>query len=264
VFETDISDHVDLSFFDGEESATLRTITTAEDVLDLRAHLPSVERLAQREIVRRVERGDALIVATLDGLPVGSMWVSFVSGVPLAFNATWSVAEHEAVRYDSYVLPAYRGRRIHSLLNHGANCLARGRGAQRTLAAVSSANRQSLKLPKQNQRKAVMSVWQIRLRGQQHPFTFATGRKFHAHFAVASPGPYDRERPAEIVKKQRGNQSVTVSQPSDVLNYGKHASGHRPSGLTDGNSSRARPGDAAARPGGGDDRGRLGAEPYSQ
>jgi hypothetical protein len=263
IFETDITDGVDAPFFDGEESLALRTIATADDALDLRAQLPSLERLPEREIVRRVLQGDALIVAALGDTPVGSMWISFVSGVPLAFDATWKVGEHEAVRYDSYVLPAHRGRRIHSVLNYGANCHARGRGVRRTLAAISVVNRQSLKLPKQNQREAVMTVSQIRLRGQQRSLRFAAGRRFDAHFMVVPRGT-SGESSAGIVKKARGNRSVAAGWPSDVLIKREHAPGHRPCGPADGNRDRGRTPDACARPGGRDDRGGVDAQPFSQ
>jgi hypothetical protein len=195
IFETDIADRVAGPYVSDGEGVTLETIMTPAAALDLRARLPSLERLAESEIVRRLTRGDALIIATRTACPVGSMWVSFVSGVPLAFDATWKIGEQEAVRYDSYVVPAYRGRRIHSLLNFGANGFARSRGVRRTFGSISILNRPSLRLAQQHQRAVAMIVVQIRLRGRTRSLKFATGRKFDERFGIA---PESAARPQAV------------------------------------------------------------------
>jgi hypothetical protein len=84
-------------------------------------------------------------------------------------DATWKIGEHEAVRYDSYVVPSCRGRRIHGLLNFGANSLARSRGIRRALGSISILNRPSLRLAQPiNEPWRRPSCWSVCADGRGH------------------------------------------------------------------------------------------------
>jgi hypothetical protein len=185
IFETPVTAELPAPYNDGD-GISVRTVTVHRDVEPVRAHLPDLARVSDAEIATRFDRGDVLVVAYSAVQPVGCMWLSFASGLPLAFGMSWKIAADEAVRYDSYVLPRERGRRIHSVLNHGANSYARTCGMRRTLASISVLNTPSLRLARHYRRAAVMTLVLIKVRGLDRVFKLTFGGTFHTRFSSPS------------------------------------------------------------------------------
>jgi GNAT superfamily N-acetyltransferase len=161
IFETDISkdvpqpygkDAVEVKFYaEGRPSAIVQQIS-------------AMGELEPEEVERRFAQGDSIAVGWVDEQPAGYMWMSFSNAFELAFGTFWIVRAGEAVRYGSFVAPAFRGRGIHSNLNSAVNSCLRQRGINKTLAAVSLLNPQSLSLPRHYQRAVSMTVLVVRFR----------------------------------------------------------------------------------------------------
>jgi GNAT superfamily N-acetyltransferase len=109
--------------------------------------------------------------------------------VELAFGITWIAGPGESIRYDYFVLPKWRGRRINSCLHSAIVACARDLGIVRTFASVSSLNRQSLSLPKHQQKTAAMKLTLVHVSGLNSTFHKAAGAPFESRFL----NPYKTE-----------------------------------------------------------------------
>lgn len=155
----------------------------AGDLEKAKAEIVSMRQVQPAEIHSRFDRGDKVAIAYLGGVPTGYAWLSFASGVvELAFKITWIVGPREAIRYDSFVLPQWRGRRIHSCLHSAIVADARRAGILRTFASISTLNKQSMSLAKRYRRIAMMKVTLIHVRGLNWTIRWTAGTPFESRF----------------------------------------------------------------------------------
>lgn len=131
----------------------------------------------------KLERGDALAVTYAEAGPVGISWMTFSSGLELAFGAAWKIQPGEAVQYDAFVHPRWRGHSIQSVLNVAMYRYARDHGIHRVLASVSVLNPQSLALAKRRKKSKSMTVFLLRVRGTGWVFAKAGGAPFDSRFS---------------------------------------------------------------------------------
>jgi len=134
-------------------------------------------------VASRFARGDLAVIAYLKGEPAGYAWMSFTTGVvELAFGVTWIIGPGESVRYDYFVLPEWRGRRINSCLHSAIVARARDLGIVRTFASVSALNTQSLSLPRHQQKIAAMKLTLVHVSGLNSTFHKSVGAPFASRF----------------------------------------------------------------------------------
>jgi GNAT superfamily N-acetyltransferase len=138
--------------------------TARDELADIKPRILSMGELSAAEVERRFCRGDAVALACSSGEPVGYMWMGFCSGIELGFDTCWIIRNGEALRYGSFVIPAFRGHGVHSVVNCALNNYALERGVTRTLGSVSALNRQSLSLAKHYHRASAMTVLLVRFR----------------------------------------------------------------------------------------------------
>jgi GNAT superfamily N-acetyltransferase len=149
-----------------------------------RTVVAAMGELAPEEIDIRLNRGDAIAIASSAGEPVGYGWLSFSSGVvELAFGVTWILHSHEAVRYGNFVPPDWRGRGIQSFVNTAVNAYARDLGITRTLASISTLNTQSMSLAKHYRTARTMKMVLIRIHGLNRTIQRTSGAPFESRFA---------------------------------------------------------------------------------
>lgn len=161
----------------------VRIFPGAEDPGKAKAEIVAMGQLEPAEVDLRFQRDDKAAIAYLGGKPTGYAWMSLTSGVvELAFDVTWIAGPGESIRYDYFVLPEWRGRRIFSCLHSAIVACARNHGIIRTFASVSMLNRQSLSLAKHQQRTAVMKVTLVNFRGLNRTFQKAVGAPFESRF----------------------------------------------------------------------------------
>jgi GNAT superfamily N-acetyltransferase len=149
-----------------QEKVDVKIYSRTEDPARAGAEMAAMGQLEPSEIDSRFERGDLATIAYLEGEPAGYAWMSFTSGVvELAFGITWIAGPGESIRYDYFVLPKWRGRRINSCLHSAIVACARDLGIVRTFASVSMLNKQSLSLREHQQKTAAMKLTLVHVFG---------------------------------------------------------------------------------------------------
>jgi GNAT superfamily N-acetyltransferase len=116
----------------------------------------------------------------------------------LAFGTTWILQPNEGTQYGSFVLPAWRGHGIFSLLNVTLNRYARDLGIVRSIGSISVLNTQSLSMARKLGKKKIMTVILVRFRGTGWIVRKAIGAPLQSRFNVdARPGGQFFREPAK-------------------------------------------------------------------
>jgi L-amino acid N-acyltransferase YncA len=145
--------------------------------------LASLGEPLPQNFAQRINRGDALGVVYCGAEPVAFGWMTFSSGMELAYGTTWILHPKEGTQYGSFVLPKWRGRGIHSVLNVALNTYAREHGVLRSVGSISVLNNQSLSMAKRLGKKKIMTVILVHVRGIGWTFRKAIGAPLHTRFA---------------------------------------------------------------------------------
>ena len=120
-------------------------VADPDDAL-LPADLGATGAIAPDVAGARLNRGDAVVVARAGQQVVGFAWLGFASSWDPHLGATMIVGAGEARHYDSFVMPAWRGKQVHAQLLAVAKRHARDRGCRRTVSWIAALNTPSLKV----------------------------------------------------------------------------------------------------------------------
>jgi GNAT superfamily N-acetyltransferase len=153
-----------------------------QDLAKASTALAGVGELTPAEIALRLKRDDAVAVAFAGEQAIGYLWMTLCSGLQLVFDTVWIVHRNEAVLYDTFVLPAWRGRGIHACMDVALNNWAYSRGIVRAFASISAINNQSLGVLKLAGKARIMTLVLVRVRGLDRTWIKATGSPFDLHF----------------------------------------------------------------------------------
>jgi L-amino acid N-acyltransferase YncA len=137
----------------------------------------------------RMNRGDALAIVYCGEEPVASGWMTFTSGMEMAFGMIWILHAKEGTQYGSFVLPKWRGHGIFSLLNVALNRYARENGVLRSIGSISVLNSQSLSMARRLGKKKLMTVILVRVRGLGWTFRRGIGAPLHTRFSSQRADP---------------------------------------------------------------------------
>jgi L-amino acid N-acyltransferase YncA len=137
----------------------------------------------------RMNRGDALAIVYCGEEPVASGWMTFTSGMEMAFGMIWILHANEGTQYGSFVVPKWRGHGIFSLLNVALNRYARENGVLRSIGSISVLNSQSLSMARRLGKKKLMTVILVRVRGLGWTFRRAIGAPLHTRFSSQRADP---------------------------------------------------------------------------
>ncbi len=144
------------------------------------------------DVAFRMSAGDSVAIAYHGETVVGCSWFT-TRDLPLMWGLDFAVRSDEAVCFGSFVLPEWRGKRIHVLLEQAINAHLYRQGIVRTCGSMSALNPQTLSLAKRTHKRKRMTLFLVHLKGLNWHFHYAQGDKleqrFHKH--VATPG---RER----------------------------------------------------------------------
>jgi hypothetical protein len=184
IFATDLRLPLPESY--STDSLVVRFFTGDQDRQQAVIDLAGLDGLASNDIELRLRRGDVVGVAYSGAEVAGYMWLTFSTGMELAFGTSWKLGSSEALRYDSFVCPVWRGRAIHSFLNNCLNNYAREHGIVRTLAGISILNSQSSSLARHLRRIRSMRVLILRVRGLNWIFRRAIGAPLQSRFDLTS------------------------------------------------------------------------------
>ena len=182
IFEIDLTRQPVPKPYAGEKT-DVKIYAGGDDLEKAKAEIISMGRLVPEEVLSRLDRGDKVAIAYVGDDPAGYAWMSFTSGaVELAFGVTWIVGPGESIRYDYFVLPKWRGRRVFSCLNSAIVACARDLGIIRTFSSISTVNTQSMSLAKRDGRIPVMKVTLVHVRGLHWTFHRPSGARFENRF----------------------------------------------------------------------------------
>lgn len=184
IVENDIRQSSPKSY--SKERFEVKIYVGPKDLEGAKTDLTAIGELSPAEIGSRLHRGDAVAVAYASDEAVGYSWMTFSSGLVLAFNTTWIVGPNEAVLYDSFVRPQWRGQGIHSCLDVAFHSYARERGIVRTLASMAALNSQALSLAKRSGKPTIMTVVLVRFRGVKRAWGTAIGAPLNSRFQEQS------------------------------------------------------------------------------
>lgn len=182
IFETDLRLPIPDSF--AKEEFDIRIYTGDEELERHKSDLASMGELPLSEIEVRFRRGDAVAVAYDGRDAAGYMWLTFSSELKLPFETAWIIHPQEGVRYDSFVRPEWRGRRIHSALNHSINTYARNCGVIRTFGSIDLLNNRSMSLPVHNQKVPSMILNIVHIRRVNWTYRKAFGAPLATRFSI--------------------------------------------------------------------------------
>ena len=153
-----------------------------QDLAKASTALAGVAELTPAEIALRLKRHDAVAVAFAGQQAIGYLWMTFCSGLELVFDTVWIVHPNEAVLYDTFVLPEWRGRGIHACMDVALNNWAYSRGIERAFASISAVNNQSLGVLKLAGKARIMTLVLVRVCGLERTWIKATGLPFNLYF----------------------------------------------------------------------------------
>jgi GNAT superfamily N-acetyltransferase len=176
-----------------KEQVEVRVFAGIETLEEATAIISSMG-IAPEEIRLRINRGDAAAVAYVEREPAGYMWITFSTGMELAFGVSWILHPGEALRYGAFVRPSRRGLGILSSMNRAVNEHARQRGFTRTLGGISALNPQSLNLAKHARNPKIMSIFLLHIRGVNWTFTRTSGAMLDSRFSRSSKVIYGAQR----------------------------------------------------------------------
>jgi GNAT superfamily N-acetyltransferase len=160
----------------------VRIFTGKNNEAIAREQLASLAESVPSNFAARIHRGDALAIVHSGSEPVAFGWMTFSSGMELAYGTNWILQPNEGTQYGSFVLPKWRGHGIFSLLNVALNTYAREHGVVHSVGSISVLNSQSLSMAKRLGKKKIMTVMVVRLRGFGWTFRKAFGAPLHTRF----------------------------------------------------------------------------------
>lgn len=155
--------------------------------------ITSMGKLAAHHVEARLDRGEAVAVAYARGEAVGYSWISFSSECDLVWGIRCTVRPDEAVFYDSFVLPHWRGRGVHRFLDAALTRYARQRGCRTTLGWVSALNTPSLSLVRHHHKVKIMTLVLVHFRGVNWNYRKAVGAPLASRFFVSGDSPAVRQ-----------------------------------------------------------------------
>jgi hypothetical protein len=154
-----------------------------KDLEVAREQLAALGELVPDNFAARLNRGDALAIVYGGREPVAAGWMTFSSGMELAYGTTWILQPNEGTQYGAFVKPKWRGHGIFSVLNVALNTYAREHSVLRSVGSISVLNTQSLSMAKRLGKKKIMTVILLRVRGVGWTFQTAIGAPLHTRFA---------------------------------------------------------------------------------
>lgn len=166
----------------GRGQFDVRIFCGEKDRDEARARLEAVGEPMPANFETRIQRGDALAIVYSGSEPVACGWMTFTSGMELAFGTNWILHPREGTHYGAFVLPRWRGHGIFSVMNVALNTYAQEHGIERSVGTISVLNSQSLSMARKLGKARIMTVVVIRVRGLGWTFRKAFGAPFHTRF----------------------------------------------------------------------------------
>jgi GNAT superfamily N-acetyltransferase len=165
------------------------------------------------EINFRLSSGDVVAVAYAGKDPAGYAWVSFATGLEIAFQTAWALDDHQAAFYGSFTHPPWRGLGVQRQLDAALMRYLAQSDFATVFSTVSTFNRAMLRATNCSQRRKCMTLVLIHFRGLNWTYRDAFGAPLQSRFAVSLQEPshnWPRRREA-CMKPDTGNKRSDIS-----------------------------------------------------
>ena len=117
----------------------------------------------REELEHRMKRGDLVSIGFVDDEPVAFTWMTFKEGDVSELGLKFRLHAEEAVQYDTFVAPRWRGHGFQYPLNVPILNYARENGYTKTLAWVHVLNTRSFKNQVRSGKRVVQKVISMRV-----------------------------------------------------------------------------------------------------
>jgi GNAT superfamily N-acetyltransferase len=188
IFETDIQQEPPKP--DGQGRFTIAMYSEKTDLGRAVADIAPMGELTATDIESRLNRGQVVAVAYAKDTAVGYSWINFSDGLELVWGTQMTVHPDEAVFYDSFTLPRWRGRGVHRWLDAAMSCYVCQHGSSRVLGWVSVLNRPSLRFVRRLRKTKIMTLILVHVRGANWVYRRAVGKPLGSRFSVSSTWTY--------------------------------------------------------------------------
>ncbi len=128
--------------------------------------------IAATELNRCIEQGHLALLATRQGVPVAMTWLAFDAQQISEIGRTMQLRRGEALSYNEFTLPTWRGRGIGPRLNHFADAVARQHGVTRRITWRKLANAPALRVAQKLGHRRFAIVTTLSIAGAAHRFVF--------------------------------------------------------------------------------------------
>lgn len=124
----------------------------------------------QTTLERRLENGDIVSIGFVEGEAVAYTWMTFKEGDVSELGLKLRLEPGEAVQYDTFVAPQWRGQGFQYPLNVPILNYAREQGYKKTLAWVHVLNTRSFKNQLRSGKRVIQKVVALRFPGLMRPW----------------------------------------------------------------------------------------------
>jgi GNAT superfamily N-acetyltransferase len=144
--------------------------------------------LTEAEIDRRLGDGDIVAIGSMAGDFVGYTWMKLTGSIEINECGRFLCADpEEALQYDTFIVPKYRGRGLQFPLALPMLDYARELGLARTTSYVNALNTRSRKNQIRTGRKKVLTVVSVRLPGTRKFLVRCWGEPHHRSLVRTEP-----------------------------------------------------------------------------
>jgi hypothetical protein len=180
ILETPI-DPAKIRLPDANAPVTVKIHSLESGVENALADLTPILQLQPVNAGPRLRAGDSVAIAYHDGRAVGCSWFT-ARNLPMMWGLSWAVQPQEAVCFGSFVMPEWRGKRVHAILEGAINAQLHSQGIVQTCGSMSVLNPQTLSLAKQTNKRKRMTLLLVHLKGLDWHFHYSFGEPLEPRF----------------------------------------------------------------------------------
>jgi len=155
----------------------------------LSREIPSLGEISAAVVASRLAGGDAVAVAYASGDPVGYSWMTFETGLEIAFDTAWALGPGEAIFHGSFTHPAWRGRGVQIQLDAALMRLAYELGVSNVFTTISAFNTPSLRAFEKTSQRKRMTLIVAHVRGVNWVYRKTLGAPFESRFMICKNSP---------------------------------------------------------------------------
>jgi glycosyltransferase involved in cell wall biosynthesis/GNAT superfamily N-acetyltransferase len=170
-----------------ENDFSVRIFRGAEHSRTVRVALCPLESMKPEKIDRRLERGDSVAIAWVDGRAVAYAWSAYSDLAIPEVRSTFRVGSSDIMGYDGYVIPDRRGQGFLPHLDTALMEAAVKCNRKRQIICTNTRNRSTTRSMKRIGKRKLFKVAYVRIPLAGWEMKLALGAPFYKYFRRPSP-----------------------------------------------------------------------------